>query len=312
MASFEGKTDEKIKAKTDPKVKVRRFAGMRKYAKKVFRINQDKVLLVLFQDHPGKFDDVESGVCAALSCVWMRTMMNESMHVWLLQQDDVEAGAPKLFLGRLTYKDMARYLTNADVVTIQRDYARSCGGEKADDGDERKLSFWKETFKKSGLGLVSNAFPNRFAPNDFPDQLASLVDETLLKEDCAGLGVGLYVGLRFSVSAFIGTNSFNSRPAHAVAFFRMGSRKDGPLFFMDPNCGAYRVVRANLREFLKAWADCYENPPIRIRRPGQSETNNAPQPSSQPSPQSAPQDDGKVDSVWKPTYIDEYYVVKQA
>ena len=115
---------------------LRRFRALRSHAEKLYRIDQGKALGVLNEElKPGRFDDVQSGVCAALCVVWLQAMLKMKKLPRLRDQFKFSYAPYRpyrkpsgLFVGTPAVRDIARsltkpkLLTNQDVVALQRQY----------------------------------------------------------------------------------------------------------------------------------------------------------------------------------------------
>jgi hypothetical protein len=224
----------------------RRFAALRRHGLKLYRVNQGKALKVLGTPvHAGEFDSEQSGVCAALTCVWLQTMMNTPLRPLALQEYDATLNDPSLFFGKPYHRDMARYLSDRDVVTLQERYRASA----ITDADSNKrnqveLDFWRAAFSSSGLLLAAAYYGNVYTallsarrggpprPDPyFNDQMEWLISRVRVDKRAFEPGrerIGVYIGLDVERRQ-TAHGEKGGTVGHAIAVFRLGREAGSPL-----------------------------------------------------------------------------------
>lgn len=163
-------------------------------------------------------------LCAALSCVWLKSMMNFSWRSLALQEADPSLNPAQLFLGQPTSLDMAGYLTDAEVVAIHRKYKNSAKVHAADLGfkvrmEDSKatgqeienyslLGFWIEAFREIGMRLERCWFPRSHAnvpapPDDahFATRMEWMVRDAGLDKPSPEPGIGAYIGFGLKIKS---------------------------------------------------------------------------------------------------------------
>jgi hypothetical protein len=202
------------------------------------RADKDKDLSEVREDPPDLFEDVRGGVCFALSFMWLYAM---------LDKDKRPASYKKFKKREAKYENQAKYFRDAEVIQIQRDYRKLRVGKTV--SQPHLTPFVEKLLKDRGLKLQDAQYRNlqpgtSSLAQAVRDQIRQHLDNATRKK---ALGI------------CIGIERRGSDAGHEVAAFRKPGAKE-PLVFFDANCGCYEVALKDevQRAFFNAWLNGYK------------------------------------------------------